>query len=145
MLLCVCYRGFFTSHLKAISFSPDNNFIVISSDTGTVHLFYIGKALVAKNNLATVRKTEVESILSFKMDQLLRDCNLAKQLTKQCSAMQICKKSLGNVSVPGASFYCGLSREARTQREQYIVQITSRWGVIFEIAFFNKVQMAASI
>ena len=42
VLLCICYRGFFSSHLKTITFSPDNNFILVTSDTGKIHVFHIG-------------------------------------------------------------------------------------------------------
>ena len=50
-------------------------------------------------------------------------------------------KKLGNVSVPGAVFVCALAREPNTQREQYVIQISSRWGINFELALFNRDQM----
>lgn len=63
VLLCICYRGFFSSHLKTITFSPDNNFILVTSDTGKIHVFHIGQYVSAKNNLRTVRKNEIKSCM----------------------------------------------------------------------------------
>ena len=63
VMLCICYRGFFSSHLKTITFSPDNNFILVTSDTGKVHVFHIGQYVRAKNNLRTVRKNEIKSCI----------------------------------------------------------------------------------
>jgi hypothetical protein len=53
-------------------------------------------------------------------------------------SMKLCKQNLGHLSVPGVFFVAGLSREVRTQREQYVLLITSRWGIAFEVAIFNK-------
>jgi hypothetical protein len=138
ILVCICYRGFFSSHLKSITFSPDNDFLLVTSDTGKMHVFHIGTFRLAKNNLRTVRKNEIKSIMCIALDILLKDCKLPKQISKQLSGIKIALKSLGNVSVPGSDFVCGLARCAYTQRDQYIIQVSSRWGIFFEIALFNQ-------
>lgn len=35
ILIAICYRGFWGCHIKTITFSPDNNFILVTSDNGT--------------------------------------------------------------------------------------------------------------
>ena len=68
VLICICYRGFFSSHLKSITFSPDNNFVLVTSDTAKMHVFHIGTFLNAKNNLRTVRKNEIKSCMVISLD-----------------------------------------------------------------------------
>ena len=73
--MAVCYRGFFKSHLKAIVFSQDNELLAVSSDTGTIHVFHIGAALRARNNLKHVRKNELRFCVHIKLDNLMKnDC-----------------------------------------------------------------------
>ena len=121
-----------------MTFSPDNNFILVTSDTGKMHVFNIGSFLSAKNNLRTVRKKEVKSCMIIEMNDLLKDCKLPKKEFKTLSSIKIALKQLGNVSVPGTAFVCGLARDSMTQRDQYIIQVTSRWGIAFEIALYNR-------
>ena len=59
--------------------------------------------------------------------------------------MKACCKSLGNITIPGATFLCGLTREPRTSREQYVLQVSTRWGVAFEIALYNRDQMTGAM
>ena len=68
ILICICYRGFFSSHLKALTFSPDNNFLLVTSDTAKIHVFNIGSYYKAKNNLRTVRKNEVKSCMIIALE-----------------------------------------------------------------------------
>lgn len=68
ILICICYRGFFSSHLKSITFSPDNNFLLVTSDTAKIHVFHIGTFRNAKNNLRTVRKNEIKSCMIIALD-----------------------------------------------------------------------------
>ena len=63
ILVCICYRGFFSSHLKSMCFSPDNNFILVASESAKIHVFHIGTFRNAKNNLRTVRKNEIKSCM----------------------------------------------------------------------------------
>ena len=63
ILTAICYRGFFSANLKAIMFSPDNNFLMVTSDAGKIFLFEIGNAIKSKNNLKTVRKKEIKACL----------------------------------------------------------------------------------
>ena len=48
----------------------------VSCENGKISFFYIEQALVARNNLKTVRKHEIKSCLEISMDQLFKDCNL---------------------------------------------------------------------
>lgn len=41
ILIGICYRGWFSSHLKEMRFSPDNNFLIVTSDTGKIHIMDI--------------------------------------------------------------------------------------------------------
>ena len=74
----------------------------------------------------------------IEMNDLLKDCKLPKKEFKTLSSIKIALKQLGNVSVPGTSFVCGLARDSMTQRDQYIIQVSSRWGIAFEIALYNR-------
>ena len=56
--------------------------MAVTSDAGKVHIFDIGTAYRAKNNLKTVRKNEIKSCMTIAVDQLLKDCNLPKKTTK---------------------------------------------------------------
>lgn len=121
VLICICYRGFFSSNLKQMTFSPDNDFLLVTSDTGKVAIFNIGSFVSGKNNLRTVRKNEIKACMNIVMDDLLKQCKLPKKEFKTLSSIKIALKQLGNVSVPGSSFVCGLARESVTQRDQYII------------------------
>ena len=78
VLICICYRGFWSKHTKCMSFSPDSRFISLTQDDGMIHIFYIDGMVKAKNNLNTVRKNELRPVLSISSDQLLIDCQLPK-------------------------------------------------------------------
>ena len=68
ILACICYRGFFSTHIKSIDFSADKNFLCVACENGKISFFHIEKALKAKNNLKTVRKYEIKSCLELSMD-----------------------------------------------------------------------------
>ena len=72
-IVAVCYRGFFSCHFKTMEFSPDNELLMISSDTATIHAFHIGPYLRAKHNLAFVRKNELLSCVHFKVPEMLKN------------------------------------------------------------------------
>lgn len=75
----------------------------------------------AKNNLATVRKSELKACMTITMAQILKDCNLPKPIFKKLTSLKIAEKSLGNISVPAAEFTSGLTIETRTRRDQYVI------------------------
>ena len=79
------------------------------------------------------------------MEQLLKDCQLSKPITKKLVKMKITTQQVGNLTVPSAEFVSGLAREQTTQREQYVMLITSRWGIAFEVALFNREQMSTAM
>ena len=78
VLICICYRGFWSKQTKCIDFSPDNRFISVAQDDGMIHIFYIDRMIKAKNNLNTVRSNEVRSCMVVSTEQLLVDCQLPK-------------------------------------------------------------------
>jgi len=104
-----------------MTFSPDNNFLAVTSDAGTIHIFYIQRVLNAKNNLITTRKNELKACMTIPSDQLLIDCKLPKNTYNKLKSKCIASKTAGNVSVPGFAWVCGLTREPITQRSQYVV------------------------
>lgn len=73
ILVAVCYRGMFSTHFKTLIFSPDNKLLIVSSQTGTVHVFYIGDAIAKKRDLNYVRKNELHSCVHLKNDVLLKN------------------------------------------------------------------------
>ena len=97
-----------------MTFSPDKNFLAVTTDAGFIHLFYIDRALKAKNNLVTCRKNELKACMTISSDQLLIDCKLAKNTYRQLKSFVIASKTAGNVSVPGFRWECGLTREPIT-------------------------------
>ena len=145
VLIAICYRGFWSQHVKCMTFSPDNKFLAVTTDAGEIHLFYIDSAVKAKNNLVTCRKNELRACMTISSDQLLFDCKLAKNIYRQLRTFRIANKQSGNVSVPGFKWVSGLSREPITQRSQYVVQIASRWGICFELALYSKDQMSSAM
>lgn len=146
ILIGICYRGWFSSHLKEMRFSPDDNFLIVTSDTGKIHIYDIKEHVAGKNNLKTVRKYQIERTMTLRINEILTACNLSKPMTRQLASMKLCKADIGNQSVPGVTFVsAGLAIEGKTQREQYIIQVTSRWGLAFEIALYNNKQMVKSM
>ena len=97
-----------------MTFSPDNNFLAVTTDAGEIHLFYIDSAVKAKNNLITCRKNELKACMIISSDQLLFDCKLAKNTYRCLKTFRIASKTAGNVSVPGFKWASGLTREPIT-------------------------------
>lgn len=76
ILIAVCKRGFWSCNLKTIQFSPDNNFVVVTSDNGSLQLFHVGLARLAKNNLKTVHKNHIKNCLEVETEKILEECTL---------------------------------------------------------------------
>lgn len=76
-LVAICKRGFLKKgHFKTMVFSPDNELLLISSETAKIKVFYIGEYLRAKHNLVHVRKNELRSCISFKVSDLILESRL---------------------------------------------------------------------
>lgn len=122
-------------------FSPDNELLLISSDTATIHAFHVGNYRRAKHNLAYVRKNELQSCVHLKVPDMLKTepaiiSILGKAKIKQMQKSKLCVKEAGNVSVPGVSV------ASCTPTGDYVIQVTSRWGLLFEILLYNTTMAA---
>ena len=94
ILVAVCYRGFFSCHLKTMVFSPDNELLLISSDTATIHVFHIGPAFRAKNRLDHVRKHELKFCVHIKINELLKKNEVVLGVLGKATAKMMVKKKL---------------------------------------------------
>ena len=59
ILVAVCYRGWRSTMIKSMVISADGELLLITSETMTVHVFHIGDAVRAENDLEFVRKNEI--------------------------------------------------------------------------------------
>ena len=95
ILVAVCYRGFFSTQLKTIVFSQDNELLIISSETGTVHVYAIGDAMRNQRTLKDVRKKELQSCVHLKSDflakQLFEQSLISKPMLKKMVGQEIAK------------------------------------------------------
>ena len=73
ILVAVCYRGWRSTQIKSMVITHDNELLMISSETQTVHVFHIGDAVRAENNLEYVRKNQINSCLHFKTQVFLKE------------------------------------------------------------------------
>ena len=94
ILVAVCYRGFFSCHLKTMVFSPDNELLLISSDTSTIHVFHIGPAFRDKNGLAHVRKHELKFCVHIKINELLKKNEVVLGVLGKVTAKRMVKCKL---------------------------------------------------
>ena len=69
-LVAICYRGFRACNLKEISFSANLDHMIVTSDSGTVHLFDVRLAHEDRP-INIVRNQEIRSFMKLKLEDLL--------------------------------------------------------------------------
>jgi hypothetical protein len=94
ILVAVCYIGFFSSSLKTMVFSPDNEILIITSDKSILHAFHIGPAFRARATLALVRKHEIKSCVSIKINDLMKKNEVVLGVLGKATAKMMVKKKL---------------------------------------------------
>ena len=67
-------------------------------------------------------------------DQLRIPLASKKLLAKK----KVLEKNFGNLSVPGCKFLSNTYHDKSKDRTQIIIQSTSRWGLLFEIALYSS-------
>ena len=70
-LAAICYRGFRSCNLKEISFSESLEYMLVTSDSGTIHMFNIEAALLEDRPLSIVRSKEIRSFMKLKIEDIL--------------------------------------------------------------------------
>ena len=74
-LVAICYRGFRACNLKEISFSPSLEYMLVTADSGTIHMFNIKEAIGESRPLNIVRGNEIRSFMKLKLEDLLLKAN----------------------------------------------------------------------
>lgn len=131
-LVAICYRGFRSCNLKEISFSPSLDHMIVTADSGTIHMFNI-KAAHEDRPINIVRKEEIRSFMKLKVEDLLFKTTKCEKECSSFSKITLTAQNQGNVTVPGVKF---ISESAHGNgRPQFVVQVSSRWGFMFEVLF----------
>ena len=92
--------------MKSVVFTEDNELLLVSSDSGTIHAFHIGPFIREKHPLVYVRKNEINSEVKVKVMDILKKneailAHLGKATVKQMLKEKVSSAELGNLSVPG--------------------------------------------
>ena len=74
-LIAICYRGFRHCNLKEISFSESLEYMLVTADSGTIHMFNIKEAIGEARPLKIVRSKEIRSFMKLKLEDLLLKVN----------------------------------------------------------------------
>ena len=80
-LVAICYRGFRHRHLKEISFSPSLEYMLVTADGGTVHMFNVGQAILEPRPIEVVRCKEIRSFMKLRLEDLLIKVNKCSETT----------------------------------------------------------------
>lgn len=109
--------------------------MIVTSDAGTVHLFDV-KAAHEDRPINTVRSQEIRSFMKLKLEDLLLLSLKCTKTTSEFAKVSLTAANMGNVTVPGVKFIS--EEEDETGRTTFIVQVSSRWGSVFEVSFQCK-------
>ena len=74
-LVAICYRGFRSCNFKEISFSPSLEYMLVTADSGTIHMFNMKEALGESRPLNEVRSNEIRSFMKLKLEDILLKAN----------------------------------------------------------------------
>ena len=103
-LIAICYRGFRARNLKEISFSESLEYMLVTADSGTIHMFNIKHAIGEVRPLNVVRSNEIRSFMKLRLEDLLLKVNACSATTAKWAKVNLTSKDLGNITVPGVKF-----------------------------------------